>query len=192
MLDKYKQKASQALALVNRICASVRTLKEACYLQLIGWLAFLPRSPVPFKTSVLFLLVIDCSTQKPRAWLCTLWGKVLLCVSLNSGTENEREKSYVPVWFCSLNRIKGVPRWGDPIPACKKTVALVFKSLWKPARSCPVAGKCTHSVYVEVTFVSCALQESHRIRRTATGDQQGHSVEGNQQQCYMGCFHFQL
>lgn len=101
-----------------------------------------------------------------------------------------REKSYVLVWFRSQNRIKGVPRRDDPIPACKKTVALVFKSSWKPVRSCPVVGKCTHSVYVEVTFVSCALQESNRTRQTATGDHRATVWKENQQQCYVGCFIF--
>lgn len=101
-----------------------------------------------------------------------------------------REKSYVLVWFRSQNRIKGVPRRDDLIPACKKTVALVFKSSWKPVRSCPVVGKCTHSVYVEVTFVPCALQESNRTRQTATVDQQGHSVEGEPTAMLCGLFYF--
>lgn len=131
---------------------------------------------MPFKSSVLFLLAIDCSTQKPRGWLCTLWGKVLLCVSLNSGTDNEREQSYVPVWFRSQNRIKEVPRWGDFVSDCKKIIALVFKSSWKPVRSCPVVGKSTHSVYAEVTVCFLCSQESNRISQTAAGDQQWHSA----------------
>lgn len=88
-------------------------------------------------------------------WLSTLWGHLTLCVSLNSGTGNERNVSCSSVVLLSKQDQECVvSRWSDPVPACKNSCCFNFNIFMEMYWRLP-CGMRVSSVSVEVNGCFC-------------------------------------